>query len=58
MVSVTSFETQNTRHDFALLEQLNLALEDIVNDAHTETLRELAFEALHKVQLTVAEMAR
>ncbi len=57
MISIASALNTQTASDFALLEQLSLALEDVVNGAHTEDVRELAFEALWEVHQAVCEVA-
>ncbi len=58
MVSIaSSLNTQDAQHDFTLLKQLSLVLEDVVNDAHTEDVRELAFEALWEVHQAIFDVA-
>ncbi len=57
MSSTTNYLNTQTASDFALLGQLSLDLEDVVNGAHTEDVRELVSEALGEVHQAVCDLA-
>ncbi len=50
-------QIQTGQYDFSLLEQLSLNLEDVINNASTESLRDLALEGLQEVHNAIGNLA-
>ncbi len=55
--TTSPLKIQTGQYDFNFLEQLSLNLEDVIDNASTESLKNLAIEALLEVQDAIVNLA-
>ena len=55
--TISPLKIQTGQYDFNFLEHLSLNLEDVINTASTESLKNLAIETLQEVQDAIGNLA-